>query len=67
MRTLEAQGGHCAICPSTARLVVDHNHKTNALRGILCHRCNVRLAAVEDLDFKNKAENYLAKLHHDFG
>jgi hypothetical protein len=40
---LERQGGHCALCPATPktrRLHVDHDHKTGAVRGLLCHRCN---------------------------
>lgn len=42
-RLLAAQGGGCAICgatPKTRRLHVDHDHKTGAVRGLLCHRCN---------------------------
>ena len=30
----------CAICGSTDRLVPDHDHKTGAVRGILCNTCN---------------------------
>lgn len=40
---LAAQGGGCAICgarPRTRRLAVDHNHRTGAVRGLLCYRCN---------------------------
>lgn len=40
---LEAQGGKCAICrrrPKSKRLAVDHDHKTGAVRGLLCSRCN---------------------------
>jgi hypothetical protein len=40
---LERQGGKCAICrarPKSKRLAVDHNHKTGAVRGLLCSRCN---------------------------
>lgn len=42
-RLLALQGGRCAICrnvPRTIRLAVDHNHKTGAVRGLLCKRCN---------------------------
>lgn len=52
------QGGVCAICsqPETAlhntgqvrRLSVDHCHETGAVRGLLCHRCNLVLGRVED-------------------
>jgi hypothetical protein len=40
---LRAQGGRCAICrarPKSKRLAVDHDHKTGAVRGLLCSRCN---------------------------
>lgn len=40
---LRAQGGKCAICrarPKSKRLAVDHDHKTGAVRGLLCSRCN---------------------------
>lgn len=40
---LALQGGRCAVCrakPKGKRLVVDHDHKTGAVRGLLCARCN---------------------------
>ncbi|UYL87156.1 endonuclease VII [Microbacterium phage OscarSo] len=40
---LKRQGGKCAICrarPKSKRLAVDHDHKTGAVRGLLCSRCN---------------------------
>ncbi|MCX4685457.1 endonuclease VII domain-containing protein [Kitasatospora purpeofusca] len=43
----EAQDGRCAICLETRRtnLAVDHCHKTEAIRGLLCQRCNGQLLA----------------------
>lgn len=40
-----AQGGRCAICGGTRRerLSVDHCHRTNVVRGLLCRMCNGRL------------------------
>lgn len=40
---LALQGGRCAICrarPRSKRLAVDHDHKSGAVRGLLCSRCN---------------------------
>lgn len=42
-KLLEQQGKRCAICrakPRSKRLAVDHDHKTGAVRGLLCSRCN---------------------------
>lgn len=43
---LKRQGGRCAICrarPKSKRLAVDHDHRTGAVRGLLCSRCNHEL------------------------
>ena len=36
----EAQGGRCAVCGDETTLVVDHDHESNEVRGLLCHLCN---------------------------
>lgn len=36
----EQQGTECAICHKSRPLVVDHNHKTGDVRGLLCNNCN---------------------------
>jgi hypothetical protein len=45
---LEAQGGHCAACPSTKKLSVDHNHETGVVRAILCHNCNCTIGYAQE-------------------
>lgn len=57
---LSRQGGVCAICRQPpARICVDHCHSSGAVRGILCHPCNVKLAAVDDAAFLAAALTYL--------
>lgn len=56
---LKEQGG-CAICgEKPARPCVDHCHDTGTVRGILCHGCNIKLAALEDAEFRGRAIRYL--------
>lgn len=57
---VERQGGKCAICKEPMnRPCVDHDHATGKVRGLLCHRCNIRLSAVEDSAFRRRALAYL--------
>lgn len=44
----QAQNGRCAICPRRGRLCVDHCHRQNHLRGLLCRRCNLGLGHFGD-------------------
>ena len=60
---LAKQGGGCAICgatPKTRRLHTDRDHKTGAVRGLLCHRCNRLLAAWVSPEWLYAAHHYLA-------
>lgn len=61
------QNGKCAICDTeqTRReLVVDHNHRTNVVRGLLCDKCNLLLGHADDSVLKlKKAIEYLNKIH----
>lgn len=44
-----AQGGQCGICKADdVALVVDHCHKTNKVRGLLCDDCNVGIGRLRD-------------------
>lgn len=48
-RLLESQGGCCAVCGRKGgRQVVDHDHDTGEVRGILCVRCNVAIGSLGD-------------------
>jgi hypothetical protein len=57
---MDMQKGGCAICGQPpSRPVVDHDHVSGAVRGILCHPCNIKLPAVEDRAFRASALRYL--------
>jgi hypothetical protein len=57
------QNNLCAICknPNTLRmLVVDHNHATDKIRGLLCDHCNKGLGFFKDnTDLLTEAINYI--------
>lgn len=50
---LDLQGYRCAVCQTDepggrhGRFVVDHDHETGEVRGLLCSHCNVSLGWVE--------------------
>jgi hypothetical protein len=52
------QGRRCAICSEVKKLYVDHNHVTGEVRGLLCNRCNIRLAALDDPEWMSRAVAY---------
>lgn len=62
---LAAQGGRCAICRTSdpkgnGRFCVDHNHKTNVVRALLCNPCNWGIGQFhENLDIMSAAISYL--------
>ncbi len=61
-KLFKKQKGKCAICGKhqinfNRRLAVDHNHKTNEIRGLLCVNCNSKLGWFEKR--KNKILDYL--------
>lgn len=59
---LAAQGGACAICRvvPNKRLHVDHDHRTGAVRGLLCSECNLGLGKFRDsVEVLQSALSYL--------
>lgn len=52
----------CEICGSDDKLVVDHDHATNKVRGRLCHGCNVAIGFLnDDIDRLQAAVVYLLR------
>lgn len=62
---LAGQDGKCAICSAhieDTALVVDHDHATGAVRGLLCRQCNSGLGYFKDsIPTLGAAIGYLAK------
>jgi len=58
------QSGRCKICGSEfsdgIKPVVDHNHRTKKVRGLLCIPCNLLLGSARDsIEILSQAINYL--------
>ena len=60
MDLYEKQNGCCAICKSTEskhnatnHLLIDHNHITNCVRGLICSPCNLAIGKLK-VDEGNK-------------
>ena len=68
---VEFQGNKCAICfkpleSLSRRANVDHDHKTNRVRGILCTGCNTGLGHLgDDIKGLQKALYYLQNTPFD--
>ena len=65
-KMLAEQENLCAICKTSllnSKIVrIDHCHKTQKVRGILCNHCNVLLGQARDsVDILKSAQNYLEK------
>jgi len=60
------QDDKCAICSKSTidngrNLAIDHCHKTNFVRGLLCLKCNAAIGYFDDnIDLLYKAINYLS-------
>lgn len=63
-KMLIAHNNKCAICKKQSKniLNVDHNHKTNEIRGLLCTSCNTALGGFKDsIELLQEAINYIIK------
>lgn len=73
-KILESQESNCAICNISLddfkkrkgiqyNFAVDHCHKTEVVRGLLCFKCNMGLGYFNDNDsLLDRAVNYLRKI-----
>jgi hypothetical protein len=70
-RLLTEQEGGCAICGNqpkrlkkdgtTYRFMVDHNHRTGKVRGLLCFRCNRGLPTYATSEWLRSAYGYVLR------
>lgn len=64
---LSKQNGKCAICegPPTKgkKLCVDHDHQTGAVRGLLCHDCNVAIGKFKESEMIVKKAAFYMQSH----
>ena len=69
-RMYQEQNGKCAICNKDIKLIglmnikdgahVDHDHKTDKIRGLLCSNCNSGIGHLQDsMELLQKAILYL--------
>jgi hypothetical protein len=62
---LRQQDGRCAICRTRPdrkqRLATDHSHKSGVVRGLLCSRCNLGVAFLENDLVGYRAVKYMRR------
>ena len=65
-KLLLIQNNVCTICSKPCKtgrqLAVDHSHDNNAIRGLLCGRCNMAIGLLDDnISLLNSAITYLKR------
>lgn len=48
LKRIKEAAKHCAICKQETKLVVDHDHASGKIRGMLCRYCNLGLGHFKD-------------------
>ena len=57
---VRSRGGKCDICRMVSVLVIDHDHLTGIIRGLLCSSCNAALGIFnDDINVLTEAIEYL--------
>lgn len=59
LKMVDDCGGICIICNKNNASVVDHDHETGEVRGVICNRCNLSLSLIEDKESLERALKYL--------
>lgn len=60
IQLLKKQNGGCKICGSKKKLVIDHDHRSGLIRGIICDCCNKSLGFAKDsTETLNKLSEYI--------
>ena len=65
---MQKQSNSCLICGrdfGEIQRCIDHDHDTGKVRGLLCHRCNLGLAFLEDLTWMAFATQYLKGINNE--
>ena len=59
VKMIKDVNGICPICLKRPAEVIDHNHTTGKVRGIICCHCNTSLHLIENKEALNRAIKYL--------
>lgn len=55
---LVAQNGVCPLCNDRPAEHLDHDHRTNENRAVLCRKCNTLMGGVDDREWLARAISY---------